>query len=108
ELTRKAARRRGVIGLTFITSCIGEPADASRLAEHAMHIARVGGAGALALGTDYLGIRTTPTGLEDITKLSLLTDALKWKGADKEVAGKMMYSNAMNFVKRFADSWGSG
>ena len=106
ELIRKVGRRRGVIGLTFITSCIGEPADAAKLAEHAMHIARVGGAGTLALGTDYMGIRTTPTGLDDITKLNLLTDALKRKGANKEMAGKMMYSNAMNFVKRFADSWG--
>ena len=105
ELIRKVGRR-GVIGLTFITSCIGEPADAAKLAEHAMHIARVGGAGTLALGTDYMGIRTTPTGLDDITKLDLLTDALKRKGADKEMEGKMMYSNAMNFVKRFADSWG--
>ena len=70
-----------------------------------MHIARVGGAGALALGTDYMGIRTTPTGLDDITKLNLLTEALKRKGADKEMAGKMMSSNAMNFVKRFSDSW---
>src|SRR5437879_4178032 len=68
ELIRKVGRRRGVIGLTFINSCIGEPADASRLAEHAMHIARGGAAGTLALGTHYTRIRTTPTGIDEITK----------------------------------------
>src|SRR3989442_13234079 len=67
ELIRKVGRRRGVVGLTFITSCIGEPADAAKLAEHAMHIARVGGAGTLALGTDNMGVRTTPTGPDAIT-----------------------------------------
>jgi len=100
----QVGRRGGVIGLTFITSCIGEPADAEKLSEHASHIARVAGEGVLALGTDYLGIRNTPTGLEDITKIDKLREALARRLGEGSVHN-ILYANALRYIRGFAPHW---
>ena len=85
---RCIAKSGGVIGLNFHAPFVGGTRDVSRVADHAEHLAAVGGKGVVALGSDYDGMITSTTGLEDASKLPALWEELARRGwtAD-ELAG---------------------
>lgn len=102
DLIKRVGKRGGIVGVTFITSCIGEPADAAAVARHAEHISKLGGESVPALGTDYLGVRATPKDLGDISKLSKLGDAL----AARKLNGKtILHENAWSYIRKQAERW---
>jgi membrane dipeptidase len=98
ELIREAKRRGSIVGLTFIRSCIGSPFTPARLAEHAMHLLKVGGATLPALGTDYLGIGETPEELGDISKLGRFGKALRAVGLSAQQVQGIFNDNAHRFI----------
>jgi membrane dipeptidase len=104
-LIRETGRRGGIVGVTFIRSCIGKPFTPARLAEHAKHMLRVGGGSLPALGTDFLGIGSTPVGLEDVSKLGRLRSALKVSGMTSAEAEGLMNDNAYNFILKHSEQW---
>lgn len=104
-LIRETGRRGGIVGLTFIRSCIGEPATPDRLAEHAKHMLRVGGGSLPALGTDFLGMQTTPDGLEDLSKLGRFRRALKDANIPRGQVDGILNDNAYNFILKRSDIW---
>ncbi len=84
------ARYGGVMGLVFNPDFLESEADAPTTLDdvvaHIMHVKAIGAINALALGTDYGGIRP-PKGLEDISCLPALSKALKQQGlGDGEIA----------------------
>lgn len=104
-LIRETGKRGGIVGLTFIRSCIGKPFTAERLAEHAKHMIKVGGSSLPALGTDFLGMSTTPVGLENVSKLGKFRRALKGAGMQSEQAEAILDDNAYNFILKRAEHW---
>jgi len=104
-LIRRTAKRGGIVGLTLIRSCIGKPFDADRLAVHAKHMIELGGESLPALGTDYLGMQTTPEGLGDLSKLGRLRRALKTARLPPSQIEGILNDNAYNFILKHAQRW---
>lgn len=88
---RCIASTGGVIGLNFHASFVGDrsnPATVSRVADHAVHMAKVGGHGVVALGSDFDGYIRKPVGLEDASKVPALWAELKLRGwTDEQIRG---------------------
>ncbi|HUI24310.1 MAG TPA: membrane dipeptidase [Nitrososphaerales archaeon] len=104
-LIRRTAKRGGIVGLTFIRSCIGEPFTPERLATHANHMIELGGESLPALGTDYLGMQSTPVGLGDLSKLGRFRVALKRSGLTARQAEGILNDNAYAFILKRSEKW---
>ncbi len=92
------ARYGGVMGLVFNPDFLkpGESATATLddVVEHVMYVRAIGAVGALALGTDYGGVRP-PAGLEDISRLPVLKEAFMRQGLDDGEIAAIMGGNAV-------------
>jgi membrane dipeptidase len=77
---RCIAATGGVIGLNFHASFVGGTRDIKAVADHADHLAAVGGFGVVALGSDFDGLITTPKGLSDASQLPSLWAELRSRG----------------------------
>jgi membrane dipeptidase len=104
-LIRQTGKRGGIVGLTFIRSCIGKPFTPGRLSEHAKHMIRIGGESLPALGTDYLGMGSTPEGLEDLSKLGRFRKALRESGIPTNLVRGILNDNAYNFILKHSEQW---
>ena len=104
-LIRRTAKRGGIIGLTFIRSCIGDPFTPARLTEHAKHMIELGGDSLPALGTDYLGIQSTPVGLGDLSKLGRFREALRESGLSARQIEDILHNNAYEFILKRSEMW---
>lgn len=104
-LIRRTGKRGGIVGTTFIRSCIGKPFTPERLSDHAKHIIRVGGDHVPALGTDYLGMSLTPEGLPDVSKVGRYRSALKASGVPESAVKGIFDENARSFILKHADAW---
>ena len=105
SLIRRTAKRGGIVGLTFIRGCIGDPFTPERLAVHAKHMIELGGDSLPALGTDFLGIQNTPVGLEDLSKLRNFSGALKKAGLSAGQVEGILNDNAYSFILKHCERW---
>ncbi len=76
------SEKGGFIGLNFCGHFLSDGGESSirDVVRHARHIAEVGGARVLAVGSDFDGIPETPSGLEHIGKMGKLIGALRRAG----------------------------
>ena len=107
SLIRRTGKRGGIVGLTFIRSCIGDPFTPEKLAVHARHMIDLGGETLPALGTDFLGMTSTPVGLEDISKLSRLSRGLRKGGLSPEQVEGTLNDNAYRYILKHSERWQS-
>ncbi|MBM4390497.1 MAG: membrane dipeptidase [Deltaproteobacteria bacterium] len=85
---RCIARGGGVIGVNVHGDFVGGSRDVAAVADHFDHLRSVGGAGVVALGSDYDGLIKPVTGLEHAGKLAALWGELRRRGwTDAELAG---------------------
>jgi membrane dipeptidase len=105
SLIKRTAKRGGIVGLTFIRSCIGGPFNSERLAVHARHMIEFGGETLPALGTDYLGMQTTPEGLGDLSKLGRFRSALENGGLSTPQVDGILNDNAFDFILKQSERW---
>jgi membrane dipeptidase len=88
DAIRCIAQKGGVIGLNFHAPFVGQPANVAKVADHADYLKKLGGAGVVALGSDYDGLITTPAGLTDAGDLESLWDELRRRGwSESDVRG---------------------
>lgn len=97
------AENGGVMGLNFCPPFI-DPGHATidRLVDHVDHILDLVGDDHLGLGSDFDGIMSTPTGLEDVSKLPRLTEKLLSRGYKEETVRKIL---GKNFLRVFKEVW---
>ncbi len=74
------------------------------LLDHVDHIVRLVGVDHVGIGSDFDGISQTPQGLEDVTKLPLVTEGLLRRGYDEEDVQRILGGN---FMRVFRQVWGS-
>jgi membrane dipeptidase len=75
------------------------PVPLSRLIDHIDHAVKVAGIDHVGLGSDFDGISTTPEGLDDVSKLPLITEALAERGySDKDIK-KILGGNLRKLVQ---------
>lgn len=73
----------GVVMVTFVTSFVNSDPEAASLADvadHIDHVRNVAGIEHVGIGSDYDGIDTTPTGLEDVSTFPDLFAELSRRG----------------------------
>ncbi|MCU7786832.1 dipeptidase [Pyrobaculum sp. 3827-6] len=99
EVLKALADRGGVVGLTFIPSTISQSPTPRDLAKHASYLRDKFGVEIIAVGTDYLGISTTPQGLESVDKIDNFVKALKDAGFRDEEVEAVMWRNAYRLLR---------
>jgi len=98
EQLRAVSARGGVIGVIFAPRYLG--ADGiEAVCDHLLHIIRVVGEDAPALGSDYDGAVRPPVGLEDVSRLPALTAALLARGVGRGVVKKLLGENALRVLR---------
>ena len=95
EEIRCIADTGGVIGLNFHGPFVGSDADLAMVADHADHIAAIGGYEVVALGSDFDGYIRTPSGLEDASCLPALWAELRRRGWTEEQVRGVQGENFM-------------
>ena len=102
EEIRCIAATGGVIGLNFHAPFVGTAGNANvaRVADHADYLARVGGHGVVALGSDFDGYIKKPTGLEDASKVPALWTELAKRGWTEEQLRGVRGENFMRAWRR--------
>lgn len=85
EQVRAIAASGGVVGVNFHATFLASGgASIDEVVAHLKQLRAAGGAGVLALGADYDGGIKTPRGLEDVSRLPALRDALVAEGFSEE------------------------
>jgi membrane dipeptidase len=99
--------KNGLIGFTLIPSTISDNPTIKDLVKHVRYVYENYGSKILALGTDYFGLIAAkpPKGLEDISKLNNLWNALAEAGLSDEALKDMAYRNALRVVKTHEENW---
>ena len=70
----------------------------ARIADHIEHIARVGGIDHVCLGSDFDGVPMLPSGLEDVSRLPLLTAELRRRGFSPGDLLKILGENTLRVM----------
>ncbi|HYB53284.1 MAG TPA: membrane dipeptidase, partial [Thermoanaerobaculia bacterium] len=76
------------------------PASWRSAVDHIDRIIKIGGREAVGLGTDFDGIPDPPEGLEDISKLPILTEELLRRGHSPKVVRGVLGENFLKFWDR--------
>lgn len=99
--------KKGIVGFTLIPSTISDKPTVKDLVKHVRYVYENYGSELLALGTDYFGLIAAkpPQGLEDISKLSNLWNALAEVGLTEEALRNMAYRNALRIIKTHEENW---
>ncbi|MEJ6950612.1 dipeptidase [Natronospora cellulosivora (SeqCode)] len=96
-------KSKGLIAINFYPPFLNKnnKVDINTVVEHIDYIKEIIGVEYIALGTDYDGIEKTPSGLEDISKISNLEYLLREKNYSNNEIKKIYHDNALNFFKNF-------
>ena len=92
----------GVVGLTYYPPFLNhrEVCGMDSLLDHFCYIADRFGVNILGLGSDYDGIPTVVTGLEDVAKLPRLTAALLRRGFSPQEVKLILGGNFLRIIKK--------
>ncbi|MBC8131454.1 MAG: membrane dipeptidase [Deltaproteobacteria bacterium] len=71
----------------------------SRLADHVMHLVQVAGVDHVCLGSDFDGIPSTPSGMEDAGRLPALTLELRRRGLSERDVEKILGANTLRVLE---------
>jgi membrane dipeptidase len=112
EMIRALAQKGGVIQINFGCGFLSQThADAVRRKKkapratltdavaHIEHAVRIGGIGAVGIGSDFDGVRCTPAGLDDVSKFPNLTRALLEKGFKADDIHKIYGGNTLRVMR---------
>jgi membrane dipeptidase len=93
---RRIADCGGVVGIAFGSSFV--KGDLSAFLDHVEHVIQVGGADAIALGSDFDGMIVPAKGMEDVTVYPRITEGLLARGQPREVVRKALGENALRVI----------
>lgn len=99
---RALARKGGVIGINFCPEFLTDrgPATLQDVVRHIEYMIELAGPDHVGLGSDFDGIPSTPSGLEDVSQLPRLTEALLAAGLGEETVQKVL---GHNFLRVFRE-----
>lgn len=105
EQVRAVANSGGCVGIIFARRFLGS-ASLESVVDHILHVIKVAGEDAPALGSDFDGFVVPAKGLEDIAELPRLTVALSRRGLTPRVLEKILGGNALRVLDA-VPSWGT-
>jgi membrane dipeptidase len=77
-----------------------EPPTLGKVMDHIDHIASVGGIESVGLGSDFDGMNPPPRGLEDVSKMPVITESLLKRGYSVDDIAKIMGDNFLRVFGR--------
>jgi membrane dipeptidase len=80
------------------------PTPFSVLIDHIDHIAKVAGVDHVGLGSDFDGVSALPLGMEDVTRLPRIAQALLDRGYSEDDVKKMLGGNMLRVMTRVLDA----
>lgn len=92
EALKEIAKKDGVVGVNFCPMFLGNSTKEAVIRQ-IVYIAELIGVNYVGIGSDYLGISTTPMGLEDISKWITLKDDLNKEGFNAKEIELIMGGN---------------
>jgi membrane dipeptidase len=99
---RALAERGGIQGITFVRQFLGGSEDMAEVVRHLLHhLEVVGDDRHVGLGSDFDGVEEPVPGLEDVTKLPALADALSAAGLPDETVARILGGNYIRFLQQF-------
>lgn len=101
EQIRAVADRGGVVGIMFHSAFLGDPfwrGSAEAIVRHVEHVVRVGGEGAVALGSDFDGMIVPPRDLSTVTQLPVLAQRMLDRGFTPKLVAKVLGANYLRVV----------
>src|SRR4030095_4052781 len=96
EQVRAVADSGGVVGIIFAPRFVGGHLDA--VGDHLLHVVRVAGEGAVAIGSDWDGFVRPCDGLADAAALPNLTQALLRRGLSPTAIHRLLGGNALRVL----------
>jgi membrane dipeptidase len=101
---RALARRGGIQGITFVRDFLGGDGSLTRVVDHILHhLAVVGDDRHIGLGSDFDGVSKPVSGLEDVTGLYRLADAMSARGIADATIRRILGDNYLDFLRT---AWG--
>ncbi|UCD58425.1 MAG: dipeptidase [Candidatus Hydrogenedentota bacterium] len=99
---RAISERNGFVGLNFCGHFLNDSGEASidDVVRHAYHIAGVGGAKVLALGSDFDGTTNLPAGLEHMGKMGRLIDSFRKAGFSNADIEDLSHRNFLRVFRK--------
>jgi membrane dipeptidase len=76
------------------------PVPVSRLIDHIDHAVSIVGVDHVGLGSDFDGIGVAPVGLEDVSKLPVITEELVKRGYSKDAIRKILGGNLLKLMEK--------
>ena len=96
EVARLSARRSSLLAALPQTRF-------SVLVDHIDHIARVAGVDHVGIGSDFDGVSALPMGMEDVTRLPRIAQALLDRGYSEQDVKKILGGNMLRVMERVLD-----
>jgi len=102
EMIKLLAEKDGVMGMNFAPAFVDENqsnATLERILDHIDHVVELAGVEHVGLGSDFDGIESCPKGLEDVTKLSSITEGLLRRHYSENDILKILGGNFLRVFK---------
>jgi membrane dipeptidase len=95
------ARKGGVMGITYVPDFLGgKESSVDKILDHIDHAVLVGGVNCVGLGSDFDGIVHPPSGLEDCSKIYVITKGLIERGYHYSTVKKILGENFLRIIKQ--------
>lgn len=95
------AERGGVMGINFYPPFVDTgKATLDRVLDHVDHVVQLVGPDHVGLGSDFDGIDAVPEGLEDVSRLPLLTEGLLVRGYSDAEVEKILGGNFLRVIHK--------
>ena len=106
EMFRELVDMGGVLGINLCPSFLypkdgGRAANIEDIIRHIDHLLELGGENTLCMGADWDGIDALPDGMESLSSVPLLRNALQARGYSEKLLNKIFYDNLADFVSRW-------
>ncbi|WP_027363758.1 dipeptidase [Desulfotruncus alcoholivorax] len=101
EQIKYLANTGGLIGLTFVPEFLDDQKPGlEALLRHVDHVASIAGTKCIGLGSDFDGMERLAYGLEDVTCLPVIAEALLKRGYSNDDISDIMGGNWMRLLKQ--------
>jgi membrane dipeptidase len=98
DMIRALARNRGVIMINYHAPFLGAPPVGwEKIVDHIDHAVKIAGLDHVGLGSDFDG-GTMPAGMEDVSKIPRITEALLRRGYSEQNIAKILGGNLLRVM----------
>ncbi|MDD4170193.1 MAG: dipeptidase [Desulfotomaculaceae bacterium] len=94
------ANQGGVMGITFVPDFLGENPAVAHVLSQIEHVIAVGGPDCVGIGSDFDGTDNLPAGLEDCSRLPVITRGLLERGYPENIIKKVLGGNFIRVIEQ--------